>query len=125
MITYQSRIPDALRNRLLACQTEDNWDDEGATGISVEACQAAIRFLEEVLSCDASIPLPRVSSSIYGEVSLYWFNQGNHLIVRPSIDPDRIYYRNETIDCPSVSGLVTQKQAIERILNLYSADHVQ
>ena len=61
MITLTSPVPDALRKIVYDCQTEDNWDDEDAIGITPEACEAAIRFLGSVMKYDETIQLPDVS----------------------------------------------------------------
>ena len=77
-----SSVPVSVQNRIFACQTEDDWDDEGAIGITRKACLKAIKFLEDTLKCDARVPMPRISASVFGAVTFQWRNEEDHLIIR-------------------------------------------
>ena len=120
---YSSCVPDAVRERILACQTEDDWDDEGATGITFEACEAAIAFLEAVWKCSDTVPVPGISPSVYGAVSLYWRSQEEHLIIRPFAGS--VSFQHEKEGSSSVYAVETLGQAVHRVLTFFSAAHAQ
>ena len=125
MITHISRVPEGKRKEIFACQTEDDWDDEGAVGITFQACESAAQFLEEVLGRDSSIPMPRISPSVFGSVTLHWRKDGKHLIVRPSSDPNLAYYRQEEPDSISSYGDESREQVIQCVLQFFGADHAE
>ena len=57
MIAIAPLIPERLRQQVMACVTEDNWDDDGAVGITQSQCNVAIDFINRILNEDKSIPL--------------------------------------------------------------------
>lgn len=118
-------VPEAVRQRIFDCQTEDNWDDEGATGITWKSCNAALEFLQEVLERDNSIPIPSISPSVYGQVTLHWRNGGKHLIARPSADTDLTFYRFSEAEGVSSYGDASRNQVMQRVLNFFSAGHAE
>jgi hypothetical protein len=84
-------IPADYRQRILSLRRRRNWDGEGALPITAAACRAALAFVEKLLLRKSGLPLPRVSPSVHGAVSLYWRNGEEHLIARlGSADPNRV-----------------------------------
>ena len=60
----------------------EDWDDEGAQAISLEACRMAIHFVRDLRRRLPDAPLPKPAPSVLGAVSLYWRRGDRHLIVR-------------------------------------------
>jgi hypothetical protein len=117
MITIAPLIPGPLKQQILTCVTEDDWDDEGASGVTRALCNVAIDFVNALLSNDKSVPLPKVSPSVFGTVTLAWGSECSHLIIRPAIDS--VYYRYEEAHTNSSYGTETQKQAISRVIHFF------
>lgn len=114
-------VPASARDRIFACQTEDNWDDEGATGITSAACMAALRFLGEVLRRNAQTPMPRISPSVFGAVTFQWQNEDEHLIIRVFPNADVVSYHSEKIGVFRNISKENRSAAIQRVLNLFNS----
>jgi hypothetical protein len=123
MITIAPRIPEKLKKQILACVTEDDWDDEGAIGITPEFCTIAIDFTNAVLNADESIPLPHVSPSVFGTVTLAWRNGSEHLIVRPA--KDSAYYRYESAWSTNSYGMDSLREVMLRVIKFYDGNRAE
>lgn len=118
-------VPEALRQRILACQTEDNWDDDEAIGVTLQACEAAICFLQAVREHAPTLPIPNVSPSLDGTVGLYWRNGNSHLIVCPAPASDSAFYQYERVGTVSVHGTESIRETFNRVLTFFKPDHAE
>lgn len=125
MLAIESCVPDETRELILNCQTEDNWDDDGAIGVTAHACHVAIQFLEAVTQCDKTITMPGVSPSVFGSVTFHWKKGSKHLLVRPSPDADLAYYQYEHGVEETVYGDEPNKQLIQRVLKFLCSKNAE
>jgi hypothetical protein len=123
MIAIAPLIPEPVKQQILKCGTEDDWDDEGAVGITTDLCNVAIDFINAVLNRDASVPIPKVSPSVFGTVTLAWRKMNSHLIVRPAINS--VYYRYEDRRKNSTYGTEPPQEAILRIIQFFDSYHAE
>ena len=114
-------IPTSVRSSIYACQTENDWDDEGAIGVTREACAMAYQFLEDVLERDARLPIPRVSPSVFGAVTFQWRNDEEHLVLRVLPGSEAVSYHIEKIGVFRKIGEESRSAAVQRVLNLFKS----
>jgi hypothetical protein len=125
MLTLTSRMPDNIRGFIRDCQTEDNWNDDDAIGITVHACDVAIQFLESVMERNASVKTPEISPSVFGSVTFHWQKGDKHLVVRPSPDADMAYYRYARLGHISIYGDEPKEQVIQRVLEFFRSKNAE
>ena len=118
-------VPETTRQSILACQTEDNWDDEEALGVTLQACEAAFCFLQALLDNDLTIPMPKVSPSLDGTVGLYWRNGSSHLIVCPAADSASAFYQYERAGTASMYGIENIREALTKVLTFFRSGHAE
>jgi hypothetical protein len=116
---------EPIRRLILECRTEDNWDDEGAVGITQAACEHAIQFLQSVLERDEAIRVPEISPSVFGSVTFHWQRGESHLVVRPWPNTDQVYFRYERPEAASIYGDEPQEQVIHRVVNFFATENAQ
>jgi len=84
---------------------EDDWDDEGSQGYSIDTWERAISFLRkqvEVLKddfCYHPTPLPQITPANKGSIDLSWELDDRQLLVNIPSDPSRLatyYGENDT-----------------------------
>jgi len=125
MMKRSPLVPAPIQDRIFACQTEDDWDDEGATGITKEACTTALKFLEAVLTRNARIPMPRISSSVFGAVTFQWRNEDDHLIIRAFPNSELVSYHSEETGGLREIGKEARNEATQRVVNLFNSHVLQ
>jgi hypothetical protein len=125
MLALESRVPDETRKLIHDCQTEDNWDDDGAVGITADACNVALQLLEAVIQHDKTLVMPGVSPSVFGSVTFHWKMGNRHLLVRPSPDTDLAYYQYEHGKDDSIYGDEPKRQVIERVLKFLCSQNAE
>ncbi len=118
MITYIPRVPEAIRNRILSFEMKEGWDLEDAKAISVVACQSAIQFLETVLEKDVKVPIPQVSASVYGAVTLAWSKNGSHVAIRV-FDEGAAFYISEESGGMRSRGYEERQKSVVRVLDFF------
>lgn len=121
MLTRVLRVPEATRERILACQREEDWDEEGGMGITESSCKASVRFLEDVLERKEALPMPRISASAFGAVTFQWRNGNEHLIIRVFSDTGLVFHHSEVIGEFRDVGEEPRSEAVERVLRLFAS----
>jgi hypothetical protein len=92
-------------------QLEDDWDDEGGQGYSIDTWERATHFLRkqvEVLEddfCCIPVPLPQVAPADKGSIDLHWSFDDRQLLVNiPSDFSNLATYFGENSKGETVAG---------------------
>ncbi len=117
-ITYIARVPEAIRSRILSFEREEGWDLEDAKAVPLAACQSAIQFLETVLEKYPKVPIPQVSASVYGAVTLAWSKNRSHVAIR-MFDEGATFYISEEPGGIRSRGYEDRQRSVVRVLDFF------
>ncbi|HTE20845.1 MAG TPA: hypothetical protein VK689_20965 [Armatimonadota bacterium] len=85
--------PLDLEAAVRSLQRGDDWDGEGARGVSRDACEAALAFLAEVRAAIQGLPDPTsVSPSVSGAVAFSWRRGREVLLVEVAAEMAELLY---------------------------------
>ena len=90
-------VPAHVRERVNGLIRPDGWDLEDSRAITGSTCNAALRFLSELLQRHPSIPDPDAASAISdGSIALQWRVNGSSIMVL--IDKESPSYYRQCLD---------------------------
>lgn len=113
----ESLVPQELAQQICGLECAEDWDEEGAGAITSEACQAAVRLVGSLLAQKPDVPLPQISGSLVGAVSLYWRSGDRHFVARvPSNDPESIFFQENALGGFRNHGTEDRAATVNRIL---------
>jgi hypothetical protein len=106
-----NELEDLISSSKWITQLEDNWDDEGGQGYSIDTWERATRFLRkqvEVLEddfCCIPVPLPQIAPADNGSIDLHWSFDNRQLLVNiPSDSSNLATYFGENSKGETVAG---------------------
>jgi len=83
-------VPEVLRRQVLGLARKANWNGFGARAVPRRACEAALNFLERVLS--EGLPEPdSLAPSVIGAVSMEWDAPAARLAVDAAGDSGSLF----------------------------------
>jgi hypothetical protein len=110
-VTKSNKLEDLIRSSKWITQLEDDWDDEGGQGYSLDTWERATHFLRkqvEVLEddfCCIPVPLPQIAPADKGSIDLHWSFDDRQLLVNiPSDSSNLATYFGENSKGETVAG---------------------
>ena len=124
----QDRAPDvpadseSIETRVRALECPDDWDGEGARGVTPETCEAAIAFLARLRVEIPGLPDPRSASpSVLGAVTFSWRSGAQTLVLEVASPPtDRLYHQWRGAHRERSAGPESAGRVIELLRAMYA-----
>jgi hypothetical protein len=102
---------------IMAMERPLGWKD-GAPPITPEACAAAAEFAEAAVRAYTGLPIPEVSPSPMGGVTLSWWFDGIGFLARIYTESGDVYFQQEGPDFRVQTGTEPRDAVLARIAAL-------
>ena len=107
----------SLRPKIMTMERSPGWKDDSPP-ITREACAAAAEFAEAALQAHNGLPIPEVSPSPTGGVTLSWWFDGIGFLARIYSKSGDVYFQQEGPDYRVQTGTEPRDAVLTRIASL-------